>query len=90
MPTVHVNGVKLNYLRLDEGDASGREDLVMIHGLATNMAFWYFPYAVPLAKRFRITLYDLRGHGRSPLPPGPHTIATWPRCSTTCASRRPI
>lgn len=73
MPTVHVNGVKLNYLRLDEGDASGREDLVMIHGLATNMAFWYFPYAVPLAKRFRITLYDLRGHGRSEMPVSGYT-----------------
>jgi pimeloyl-ACP methyl ester carboxylesterase len=37
----------------------------MIHGLATNMAFWYTPHATQLSKYYRITLYDLRGHGRS-------------------------
>ena len=37
----------------------------MVHGMATNMAFWYFNYGLPLSKRYRITLYDLRGHGRS-------------------------
>ncbi|MBI3156618.1 MAG: alpha/beta hydrolase [Burkholderiales bacterium] len=68
MPMVRVNGVELNVLQLDEGDGAAREDLVMVHGLATNMAFWYFKYAVPLSRRFRITLYDLRGHGRSEMP----------------------
>jgi len=65
MPTALVNGVQLNYLQLDAGDGVVREDLVMVHGLATNMAFWYFKYGLPLSKRFRVTLYDLRGHGRS-------------------------
>ncbi|MED5619066.1 alpha/beta fold hydrolase [Ideonella sp. BN130291] len=65
MPMANVNGVKLNYVQLDEGEGAPREDLVMVHGLATNMAFWYFNYGVALSKRFRVTLYDLRGHGRS-------------------------
>lgn len=68
MPTALINGVQLNYVQLDDGDGSAREDLVMVHGLATNMAFWYFKYGVTLAKRFRVTLYDLRGHGRSEMP----------------------
>lgn len=60
-----INGVRLNYVQLDEGPDDDREHLVMVHGLATNMAFWYFQYAPEFARRFRVTLFDLRGHGRS-------------------------
>jgi pimeloyl-ACP methyl ester carboxylesterase len=45
----------------------------MVHGLATNMAFWYFHYAALFARRYRSPLYDLRGHGRSEMPPGGYT-----------------
>jgi pimeloyl-ACP methyl ester carboxylesterase len=65
MPVARVNGVTLNYLQVEEPDGAVKEDLVMIHGLATNLAFWYFQYAPVFAKRFRVTLYDLRGLGRS-------------------------
>jgi pimeloyl-ACP methyl ester carboxylesterase len=66
MPTVRINGAALNYLQVDEGvGAEPREDLIMVHGLATNMAFWYLPYTPVFAKRFRVTLFDLRGLGRS-------------------------
>lgn len=68
MPTALINGAQLNYLQLDDGDAEAREDLIMVHGLATNMAFWYFKYGLALSRRFRVTLYDLRGHGRSEMP----------------------
>lgn len=69
MPVSRVNGVELNWLQLDDVPAGEpREDLVMVHGLATNMAFWYFKYGVPLSRRYRVTLYDLRGHGRSAMP----------------------
>jgi hypothetical protein len=37
----------------------------MVHGLATNLAFWYIRYVSAFSKRYRVTLYDLRGHGRS-------------------------
>jgi pimeloyl-ACP methyl ester carboxylesterase len=46
------------------------EDLVMVHGLATNMAFWYLHYAPVFSRRYRVTLFDLRGHGRSEMPAG--------------------
>ena len=45
----------------------------MVHGLATNMAFWYFQYAAVFARRYRVTLYDLRGHGRSEMPADGYT-----------------
>lgn len=67
MPIALVNGIRVNYLQLAP-DAGAQEDLVLVHGLATNLAFWYAPYATELSKRFRVTLYDLRGHGRSEAP----------------------
>jgi pimeloyl-ACP methyl ester carboxylesterase len=55
-----LNGVKLAYQQLGEGP-----DLVFVHGLAANRAFWFLHYAIPMAAHFRVTLYDLRGHGYS-------------------------
>lgn len=68
MPVALVNGVRLNYLQVDDGPQDTREHLVMVHGLATNLAFWYFQYAPTVARRYRLTLFDLRGHGRSEMP----------------------
>jgi len=65
MPSVKVNGSRINYIQIDCESGNHCENLVMIHGLATNMAFWYMPHALQLSKYYRITLYDLRGHGRS-------------------------
>jgi pimeloyl-ACP methyl ester carboxylesterase len=64
LPTAIVNGGRINFVQLCEGTGE-RMDLVMVHGLAANMAFWYFKYACELAKSFRVTVFDLRGHGRS-------------------------
>lgn len=69
MPKAVINGVKLHYLQIGDPDASDCDDLVMLHGLASNLAFWYFQYAQELANRFRVTLLDFRGHGRSDMPP---------------------
>ena len=79
MPIAEVNGVRLNYLQTEEAGGVTRPDLVMIHGLATNMAFWYLPYAPIFAKRFRVTLYDLRGLGRSEMTPEGYTPANLAR-----------
>jgi pimeloyl-ACP methyl ester carboxylesterase len=64
LPTASVNGARLNFVQLHEGKGEA-EHLVMLHGLAANIAFWYFKYACELAKDFRVTVFDLRGHGRS-------------------------
>ena len=65
MPSLEVNGSRINYAQIDCECGSSCQDLVMIHGLATNMAFWYYPHAANFSKHYRVTLYDLRGHGRS-------------------------
>jgi pimeloyl-ACP methyl ester carboxylesterase len=69
MPKALVNGVSLHYVQVGDGGAHHRENLVMLHGLASNLAFWYFQYAHEFARRFRVTLIDLRGHGASDITP---------------------
>ncbi|MBK1712115.1 alpha/beta fold hydrolase [Rubrivivax gelatinosus] len=77
MPVALVRGARLNVLQVDEPQhghsTAPREDLIMVHGLAANLAFWYMPYAQAFAKRFRVTLFDLRGHGRSEATPDGYT-----------------
>ena len=55
----------------------GPEDapvLVLSNSLGTDMRMW--DELLPaLACRFRVLRYDQRGHGRSPAPPGPYTVA---------------
>jgi pimeloyl-ACP methyl ester carboxylesterase len=55
--------VELNCVRIGAGDA-----LVLIHGLATNLSFWFFGPAPRLAAHHQVIMYDLRGHGRSAMP----------------------
>ncbi|KCV81439.1 hypothetical protein ATO10_12559 [Actibacterium atlanticum] len=40
-------------------------DVVLIHGLFCNIAFWWFRVAPKLAETHRVTALDLRGHGFS-------------------------
>lgn len=68
-----VNGVNLSYQQFGDGP-----DVVMIHGLAANRAFWYLPIAQKLHS-YQVTLYDLRGHGYSDFPPHGYTIADMAR-----------
>lgn len=62
MAIAEINGVRIAWQQMGEGP-----DLVLVHGLATNRAFW-FGIASALAGRYRVTLYDLRGHGYSEMP----------------------
>ena len=71
MAEAHLNGVDIAYQQMGEGP-----DLVFVHGLAASRAFWFLHYAVPLSKHFRITLYDLRGHGYSGVPASGYDAVT--------------
>ncbi len=70
MGTIHSNGVVINYRCAGFG-----RDVVLIHGLATNHAFWHLNVLLPLIKKYRVTVYDLRGHGYSEMPPSGYTTA---------------
>jgi 3-oxoadipate enol-lactonase len=48
--------------------------LVLTGSLGTDLSMWD-PQVGPLSERFRLLRYDLRGHGRSEVPPGPYSIA---------------
>jgi len=65
-----VDGGSLHYLRSGSGP-----ELVLIHGLASDLAFWYLGLVPLLADDFTITTFDLRGHGYSDAPPSGYTSA---------------
>jgi 3-oxoadipate enol-lactonase len=47
--------------------------LLLGGSLGTNRDMW-LPQLAALRRRFRVLRFDHRGHGRSPVPPGPYTI----------------
>jgi 3-oxoadipate enol-lactonase len=53
---------------------AGAPAVVLSHSLGATAELWE-PLVAPLAQRFRVVRWDLRGHGRSPVPPGPYEIA---------------
>lgn len=74
MPTACLKTVDLHYLQLGEQNSQNSfpSDLVMVHGLAASLGFWSYTASV-LAQTNRVTLFDLRGHGRSSMPQSGYT-----------------
>jgi pimeloyl-ACP methyl ester carboxylesterase len=65
MPRVEVNGLGIAYATRGDGPP-----LVLLHGLACGMRMWRKPIAA-LCDRFRVIVYDMRGHGASDAPEDP-------------------
>jgi 3-oxoadipate enol-lactonase len=61
-------------LHYEESGPPDGHVVLMGGSLGTTLAMWD-AQAGPLAERFRVVRYDHRGHGGSPVPPGPYTIA---------------
>ncbi len=68
MPKVLADGINFHYWQVGEGP-----DMVMVHGLNGNLAVWHLRMVPTLRKEYRVTTYDLRGHGRSDMPPTGYT-----------------
>ncbi len=63
MAKVAVNGLQLHYITTGHGP-----DVVMVHGLLGNLAVWHLHLVPRLRETYRVTTYDLRGHGYSDVP----------------------
>src|SRR5262245_28748966 len=64
-----TGSIKLYYERHGAIDDATRPWIVFVHSLACSSAMWKYQIA-EFAKRYRILVFDTRGHGRSDVPPG--------------------
>jgi pimeloyl-ACP methyl ester carboxylesterase len=62
MPKVHVNGIDINYLAQGEG-----YPLVLAHGYTASLEMWENQMEA-FSRRYRVIVYDSRGHGESDAP----------------------
>ena len=60
MPKIKVRDITVHYLTVGHGP-----DVVMLHGFLGNQAVWHLNIVPNLRRDFRLTSYDLRGHGYS-------------------------
>jgi 3-oxoadipate enol-lactonase len=60
--------------------------LALSNSLGTSLTMWD-EHVPALASQFRILRYDQRGHGRTPAPPGPYTVAELGRDALTLLDR---
>jgi 3-oxoadipate enol-lactonase len=71
MSTVDLHHVVDGPAAVDGSDAT--PPLVLGGSLGTDTGMWQ-PQVPELAQHHRVVRYDHRGHGRSPVPPGPYTV----------------
>lgn len=79
MPHIDANGLRFHVqvlTRPQPPDGPPRPKVVMVHGLIlASLGGYYYTIANPLALATDVYLYDLRGHGRSEMPPSGYTVA---------------
>ncbi len=70
MPFVDSHHAKIHYAL---GGQAGKPALVLSNSLGTDFSMWD-PQVPEFLKSFRVLRYDTRGHGQSPVTPGPYSI----------------
>ncbi len=69
MPRTNANGLTFHYQQAGSGP-----DVVLIHGLTGDLSIWFLSRTLAaLAENFRVTAYDLRGHGYTDAPESGYT-----------------
>ena len=71
MPFCHANGLRFHYQQAGAGP-----DVVLVHGVTGDLSIWFLCKALQtLSARYRVTAFDLRGHGYSDAPADKYTSA---------------
>jgi pimeloyl-ACP methyl ester carboxylesterase len=71
MPFRHAHGLRFHYQQAGEGP-----DVVLVHGVTGDLSIWFLCKAIQtLGARYRVTAFDLRGHGYSDAPADKYTSA---------------
>jgi 3-oxoadipate enol-lactonase len=71
VPHVTLDETRFYYQQKGEGP-----DVILVHAVTSNLAVWVFINLLDaLAADFRVTAYDLRGHGHSDVTPTGYTSA---------------
>ena len=71
MPKLTANGLNFHYQQAGSG-----ADVFLIHGVTGDLSIWFLCEAMGvLARSFRVTAFDLRGHGYSDVPRDGYTSA---------------
>jgi pimeloyl-ACP methyl ester carboxylesterase len=69
VPVAALQGALLHFEVLNPIRPAGSDlNVVLVHGLGTNLRFWYWKLAPALAAFHRVVIFDLRGHGLSSMP----------------------
>lgn len=69
MPFVRIRDIQVHYQQQGAGP-----DLILVHAFTSNLAVWMLTDILPaLAPEFRVTCYDLRGHGATDATPTGYT-----------------
>jgi pimeloyl-ACP methyl ester carboxylesterase len=64
--SIALQSAQVSVVQLPRLDAAGpEEEVVMIHGLAANLGFWYAAATQGFTQFGRVTMYDMLGHGHS-------------------------
>ncbi|MFO0881126.1 MAG: alpha/beta hydrolase [Gemmataceae bacterium] len=73
MPHLSCRGLGTHY---QQAGSAGAPDVVLVHAVTSNLAVWMFIGLLDtLGQEFRVTAYDLRGHGLTETPPDGYTSA---------------
>jgi len=59
-----VNGISVHYQTRGTG-----ADVMLVHGITSCLAQWYVEILPALTRQYRVTAYDLRGHGLTEITP---------------------
>jgi pimeloyl-ACP methyl ester carboxylesterase len=71
MPKLVANGLNFHFQQTGDGP-----DVLLIHGVTGDLSIWFLCEAMGiLGRTFRVTAYDLRGHGYSDVPSDGYTSA---------------